>query len=328
MSRAGLVDPGDAEMHPAPEPAGSFPSRKAPLIRRRPSFDIDWNEASVLDVVAAQTDMQEELERTPGHGLSYFNRFYREVTIGVQEYVEKHRFGTEGDRFLLRLDINFFLRYRDMITGHLIPPAWQPVALRDRDVRRVPSIVFGIAGVTAHVSRDLPWAVLLTLLEDWSRYCDGGFPSAGSPEYEAFAGVNQWLYWVAKDCLQTVFRPSVWGLAELMFPNDLDRVCDLVIRNARDLAWTRAGRLKACSDRERAMTPVAEWRERVIACVNGDDEALAGTELAGWREELDALAGYYNETIFEIARWQPRVPLWHVLSRAFRWPLKPSTAPV
>ena len=293
---------GEPVGRPAPEPAVEFPSRKVPLIESRPSFDIDWEEATVLDVIAAQTDMQEELERAPGHGLAYFNRFYREVTVGVEEYVERNRFGPEGDRFLMRLDINFFLRYRDMLTGHLIPPAWQPAAQRDHDLRRVPPIVFGIAGVAAHVSRDLPWAILLTLLEDWSRYRDGGFPSGGSAEYEAFAGVNEWLYWVAKDCLQTVFRPSVWGLAELMFPTDLDRVCDLVIRNARDLAWTRAGRLKACSDREMGRTPPAEWRERIVACVNGSQTALAGTELSGWREELDALAGYYNETVFEIAR--------------------------
>ncbi|MEO6714708.1 MAG: DUF5995 family protein [Mycobacteriales bacterium] len=100
-------------------------------------------------------------------GVAYFNRMYREVTRLVADAVRGNDFFLAAE-FLERLDVNFanlfFAAYADAEAGLTVPPAWAPL-FEARDRPDTHPIQFALAGMNAHISHDLAFAVVETCRE-------------------------------------------------------------------------------------------------------------------------------------------------------------------
>jgi hypothetical protein len=121
-------------------------------------------------------------------GVATFNRMYQQVTILVKDAVGDHEF--QAGEFLDRLDVNFgnlfFQAYEADQNGTEIPSSWKPLF----DARNKPDthpIQFALAGMNAHISHDLAFAVKGTCQEL------GSTPEADSPQYADFTKTNDVL---------------------------------------------------------------------------------------------------------------------------------------
>jgi len=119
--------------------------------------DID----GVLERMAA---IDAALDRTDG--VAYFNRMYREVTRLVRDAIRDGDFAAE--EFLERLDVNFanlfFSAYADAAAGRPVTRAWSPLFEARQRPNTYP-IQFALAGMNAHISHDLAFAVVSTCRE-------------------------------------------------------------------------------------------------------------------------------------------------------------------
>src|SRR5688572_14639476 len=91
-------------------------------------------------------------------GLKWFNRLYLRVTVSVRKAVEGATF--RDPEFLGALDVVFANLYFDaLIAGDGAPAAWQPL-LGARHERGIARIQFALAGMNAHINRDLPLGIV------------------------------------------------------------------------------------------------------------------------------------------------------------------------
>lgn len=137
-------------------------------------------------VLARMADI--ELALPYDDGVAYFNRMYREVTRRVREAVVADQF--LAGEFLERLDVNFanlfFSAYADDAAGRPVNAAWVPLF----EARRRPGthpIQFALAGMNAHISHDLAFAVVETCREGSVA------PVDESPEHRDFTRTNEVL---------------------------------------------------------------------------------------------------------------------------------------
>jgi len=207
---------------------------------------------TVGDVVAEQGRLVARFAGTD-HGLYWFTRFYRAVTEGVwREVTERdpRESGAEatprGRSFLARLDVNFYRYYRDALSCDPPPPAWQPLLAR-RGRRDIHPMVFGLSGVIAHITCDLPQAINDTI----GRVPAGQgqrrrpFPAREGVEQRAYTEINDILYRVGRGCLGQDFATGLPGLVHLAFPAAVDHLVDGFIRTSRTMAWDTARQLHA-----------------------------------------------------------------------------------
>jgi hypothetical protein len=93
-------------------------------------------------------------------GVACFNRMYRRVTESVQQQLGAGAFG--DPRWMLRLDVIFGNLYLSALQDETrAPRAWIALLERRADPRVTP-LQFALAGLNAHINRDLPLAVVLT----------------------------------------------------------------------------------------------------------------------------------------------------------------------
>jgi hypothetical protein len=142
---------------------------------------------TIPDVVAMMTALDRELP--PNDGVRWFNHLYLEVTRSVGEAVTAD---TYADRaFLERLDVIFANLYFDAIAADATesgsaPAAWRPLfACRNR--AGILPIQFALAGMNAHINRDLPQGIVSTYLQT------GGAPLVRDMRYDDFRRVNDLL---------------------------------------------------------------------------------------------------------------------------------------
>ena len=103
--------------------------------------------------------------------------------------------------------------------------------MRARHNRKLARIQFALAGMNAHINRDLPVA-LARLAEP-----DGRFPSRDDARYTAFGHVNDILEQV-EGTVRTVLATGLLGEIDRSL-GDLDSVLAMwKVRNAREAAWT------------------------------------------------------------------------------------------
>ena len=121
-------------------------------------------------------------------GVRFFLTLYRAVTEDVHALVGPA--GDYGDpRFVRWLDVVFaglfFRALRDDTRRpSAVPKAWEPV-FEARSRRKTAPIQFALAGMNAHINRDLP----LALEQTWkARRIE---PSRASVQYEDFARLNE-----------------------------------------------------------------------------------------------------------------------------------------
>lgn len=144
----------------------------------------DWASATTIDGVLERMDAIDATLPT-GDGVATFNRMYRAVTQLVQRAELSDRF--IAGEFIDRLDVHFanvyFEAYAADEGGTAIPPAWAPL-FEARSRPDTHPIQFAFAGMNAHISHDLPLAVVSTCREL------GVAPADETPEHTDFTATN------------------------------------------------------------------------------------------------------------------------------------------
>ena len=106
-------------------------------------------------------------------GLKWFNSLYLEVTLAVEARIAAGTFDDpQGTTFIANLDpvfANFyFAALRSWLVGREAPGSWS-VFFEQRSNAAVARIQFALAGVNAHINRDL--AVAITVASKKGRHC-------------------------------------------------------------------------------------------------------------------------------------------------------------
>ncbi len=179
-----------------------------------------------------------EVEASAPHsdGVVCFARLYREVTEGVNAQLGQHTFA--NGRFLESLDVCFaglffsaFDAYERKPTD--APSAWAPL-FGQRSRRGIAPLQFALAGMNAHINRDLPVALVSTCREL------GLDLREGSPEHADFVRINVLLAEVESRIKRSYL--SGWTALADRLVHRFHRIDDVIamwdIGRARDAAWT------------------------------------------------------------------------------------------
>ena len=141
-------------------------------------------------------------------GIACFNRMYLEVTSQVNAELDN---GFYADRtFMTRLDVNFANLYFDAVElagdPEAVPLAWRPLVER-RAEPGIEEIQFALAGMNAHINRDLPLAIVTSC----HALAFAAPPAAGSAERADYSRVNDVLARVEAALRDDYFR-GLFGL--------------------------------------------------------------------------------------------------------------------
>jgi len=172
-------------------------------------------------------------------GIKWFNRLYLMVTQQVD--LEPPGGTWQSPVWFASLDVNFAAFYfgalRGFLAGEALPDAWRALfeARYRTDVDR---IQFALAGMNAHINRDLALALLAT---------DAGLnvvPAADSAEHADYQAVNGLLNSVMPAAL-TMLATDVLGV----LAQDTGKIGRVLafwdICKARELAWDFADHLRS-----------------------------------------------------------------------------------
>jgi hypothetical protein len=189
--------------------------------------------ASVDEVVGVMTAI--ELALPKSDGLWWFNHLYLRVTLGVRAAMTTTSF--HDTAFLERLDVVFADLYFDALGAgdgrpDAAPPAWRPL-LSSRTASHVHPLQFALAGMNAHINRDLPLGIV-TVFEQM-----GGAPQPADTRHDDFERVNAILETVEGQIKQEFATGVIATVDALTAPVD-DRLATFSVRAARDTAWTNA----------------------------------------------------------------------------------------
>jgi len=180
---------------------------------------------SIAEVVERMRALQAALPDTSG--TAHFNRLYLAVTEAVAQDLRAEAFAAPG--FLERLDVRFAGLYFDALAAAEPPPAWRP--LFDCAERRgILPLQYALAGMNAHINRDLPVA----LVETWGEL--GLELRAGGPEHGDFLRVNARLAAV-EERVKGSYLTGFFGFLDRVFGRIDDVVAMWNVSRARDAAW-------------------------------------------------------------------------------------------
>jgi hypothetical protein len=183
----------------------------------------------------------------PDHdGLKWFNRLYLRVTVGVGAAVHTATFNDPA--FLATLDVVFANLYFSALAAatkgsESAPAAWRPL-LEARHTPRIERIQFALAGMNAHINRDLPDGIVR------SFHALGGDPLSDQQREEDFDRVNDILERVERE-VKTEFSVGVVGIVDRAAGDADDAVAMWKVRAARSAAWTNAQVLWGLRDQPR-----------------------------------------------------------------------------
>jgi hypothetical protein len=196
------------------------------------------------------------LEQPAADGVACFARLYREVTEGVAAELAAQQ--PADPVFLERLDVRFANLFFAALEHP--PPAWAPL-LAARSRKGIAPIQFALAGMNAHINRDLPVALVETCTEL------GRELRPDSPEHDEFLRVNALLARVERKVKATYATGIVGRLTKLFHRGD-DAVAMFSVDRARDAAWANG---------------LALWQLR--------DEPKVAAEFLGALDRMVGLAG-------------------------------------
>ncbi len=203
-----------------------------------------------------------EAAEMPSDGVACFSRLYRQVTEGVNARLTARSFA--DPRFLERLDVVFadlfFVAYdafqRDPAQT---PRAWLPL-FEARSRRGIAPLQFALAGMNAHINRDLPVALVTTCGELGLEL------RADSPQHSDYLLVNGLLEQVEAQ-VKASYLPGSLGFLDRIL-HRFHRIDDVVamwnVRRARDAAWTNAETLWALRGQELLRTEFVEALDRMV----------------------------------------------------------------
>jgi Family of unknown function (DUF5995) len=192
----------------------------------------------IVDVVERLRAIEAALP--PTDGVAHFTALYREVTEAVAGEARAGWF--EDGRSLRWLDVTFANLYIAALGQFLrgerrCPHAWRPL-FEARSRPGVAPIQFALAGMNAHVNRDLPVA----LVETWRAL--GIEPRRGSPHHRDFGRVNGLLATVEATA-KARFSEGLVGVADEALGRLDDVLAMWKVERAREAAWVNAEALWA-----------------------------------------------------------------------------------
>ena len=189
--------------------------------------------ASIADVVEIMTALEGALSRTDG--VWWFNHLYLRVTLAVRGAVTTTTF--RDPAFLERLDVVFANQYFDAVAAgdvdpRAAPEAWRPLFACRRNQDILP-LQFALAGMNAHINRDLPAGIV-------AAYAGaGGTPEQGSVRHRDFNTVNGLLEAVEGE-IRSEFATGLVALVDAAAGTTDQMIAMWKVRRARDAAWTNA----------------------------------------------------------------------------------------
>ena len=176
-------------------------------------------------------------------GVSAFAGLYLAVTEGVRSGLARATFANPA--FLTRLDTAFAGLFFDALDSYTrapqaAPRAWAPL-FEQRSRRTIAPLQFALAGMNAHINRDLPVAVVSTCVEFGIEVRSDG------PEHADFEAVNALLAQTELRIKNRFLTGWVRVVDRLIHP--FGRLDDVIamwnIEQARGAAWANAETLWA-----------------------------------------------------------------------------------
>jgi hypothetical protein len=187
--------------------------------------------SSIDEVLSIMTAIDRRL--SDSDGLKWFNRLYLRVTQSVRQAVGNTTF--RDVRFMSELDVVFANLYFAAIAAAEVdplraPPAWRPL-LGARASRRNSRLQFALAGMNAHINRDLPYGIV-TVFEEL-----GGDLTTDQARRADFDSINGLLERVEGE-VKDDFSRGVIGVIDDAAGTVDDVAAMWNVRAARQAAWT------------------------------------------------------------------------------------------
>ena len=194
--------------------------------------------ATIDEVVARMTTIIAALP--PEDGVRAFTRLYLAVTEAIAAQAKPGEF--EDVRFVRWLDVVFanlyFQALRSAFSGNgEVPRAWAPL-LEARAVPGVLPLQFALAGMNAHINRDLPIAVVKTCEQRRIELRND------SPQYRDFRKVDSLLVLVEAKAKADLVTDALTHV-DLALGEIDDVLAMWNVERAREAAWTNANALWA-----------------------------------------------------------------------------------
>jgi hypothetical protein len=198
----------------------------------------------IVDVVERLRTIEGSAPRSDG--VACFARLYLAVTEGVGADLTAQGFADA--RFLETLDVHFAGLFFSALDSYgrdpsSTPSAWAPL-FAQRSRRGIAPLQFALAGMNAHINRDLPVALVTTCHELGLDLRDS------SAEHADFERVDTLLAQVEQQVKSAYLTGWLAWLDRLV--HRLRRIDDVVamwdVGRARDAAWTNAQALWALRD--------------------------------------------------------------------------------
>jgi Family of unknown function (DUF5995) len=196
------------------------------LLERTPVQSID-------EVIAIMQAIDHDLPDSDG--VKWFNRLYLRVTTSVGSAVGTRKFNDTA--FMTTLDVVFANLYFSALAAgasdvRRAPSAWRPL-LEARNQSGIARIQFALAGMTAHINRDLPAGIVQSFL------ALGGDPIAADLREQDFDSINEILERVEEE-VKVEFAVGLVGAVDRLGGPVDDAVAMWKVRAARSAAWTNA----------------------------------------------------------------------------------------
>jgi hypothetical protein len=170
-------------------------------------------------------------------GLKWFNWLYLQVTQAVETRVAAG--GFTDPAWLAELDIQFARLYlsalRSSLSGQAAPACWQ-VLFNNRNQAATARIQFALAGINAHINRDLPQAIAATC------QVTGATPDRGATHYRDYTALNSTLDGLVESAKRTLHVRLLGGALPPVSQLE-DTIAAWNVSAARESAWQNAEHL-------------------------------------------------------------------------------------
>lgn len=168
-------------------------------------------------------------------GLWWFNWLYRQVTLAIQEECRKEAW--RSPVWVKHLDVEFGKLYFEATLAwerdpKTCPRAWRPLFAARHD-RYVAPVQYALAGLCAHINRDLPIAAARAAQKAHLVL------TRGSAEEEDYQRINKILYEVELRCVKELTTGWIRVVSTRMDPYDR-KLAIAIVRWMRDIAWSHA----------------------------------------------------------------------------------------
>lgn len=204
---------------------------------------------SIPDVISLMQKLQEKLAEVDG--LRWFNLLYLRVTEAINEE------NWADFEWMEALDVEFAKLYFQGIGACLkknpqAPLAWR--VLMDRRFHKLKKVQYALAGINAHINRDLMLAV--------AKAYERTRRNPSREEYKEYTAVNTILERTEVRMVQQLATGWVKVFCSILKP--LDRIFIMfLIRHWRETAWKNGVRSWTFKDKPHALRGLIRTRDKI-----------------------------------------------------------------